>query len=97
MLIRAQHHQDFVGFIEHDVFADHRPDMLPVEEGSCEGGQLDLNQWQAVDEDRHVVAILVAALDGDLLRDLIAVPQQIHRVEELQVNRFNDKSSARVL
>ena len=50
--------------------------------------QLDLHQRQAVDEDGHVVAVLVsAAIHRHLLRHLIAVPQWIHRVEELQINR----------
>ena len=50
--------------------------------------QLDLHQWKAVDQDRLVVAVLVTALEGDLLRHLVAVPQWIHRIEKLQVNRL---------
>jgi len=158
-LIRAQHHQDLVRLVEHRVFADHSAEVLSVQEGGGEGGQLadrlvvragpvkrlleglfpgvgvilrvhpvadheelheveqplrapvtvllvaldlverllhlqpapfqlDLHQWQAVDEDGHVVAVFVsAAIHGHLLRHLIAVPQWIHRVEEFQIDR----------
>ena len=49
--------------------------------------QLDLHERQPVDEDRNVVAVLVAALHRHLLGHLVAVSQRIHRVEELQITR----------
>ena len=39
VLIRTQHHQDLVRLVEHDVFADHRAEMLPVQEGVGKGRQ----------------------------------------------------------
>ena len=148
VLVGPQHHQDLVRLVEHDVLADHRPHVRPVQEGRGKGRQfadglvvlsrpvkgllkglppsvgvilrvdavrnheelhevkesvaapegvflvtldlvegllhlqtaplqLDLHQRQAVDQDRHVVAIFVAALDGHLLRHLVAIPQRI--------------------
>ena len=35
VLVGPEHHQNFVGFVEHNVFSNHRPKVFAIQKGGC--------------------------------------------------------------